>query len=393
VSAGVALPRAENPRVSILIAAFGSERFERCLRSLAGGLGDGASVEVIAVLNGAGPGLRSVASATEGLRVIDPPVNLGFPAGCNLARAVARGVYLVLLQDDGIIAPGWLEALVEVADEHPEAGLVGSVTLWPGGEKVMQAGQAIFSDGTLAEVAAGQSPDELDRRQPYAVDTLSSHGMLVRASTWDAVGGLEEEYFPLYMADATLSRQVWARGEAVLCAPRARAEHTRSSSTTPRFKSFLLNRHYEIWRARWAAEIATHEAPGGPDAAAMQRALDRVDALWRLARAGPETSSPPTPPYDPDGDEEQRLRAGIRFAGLAVDVRERYAETLEHALDRAEAELAQLREETAAELPYLRQRAETLDAIERGGWWRLRARLLPLLRLARRLREAHGSIT
>lgn len=77
--------------------------------------------------------------ATDGLRVIDPPVNLGFPAACNLARSVARGEYFVVLQDDGKIASGWLEALVEVADAHPEAGLVGSVTLWPGGERIMQA--------------------------------------------------------------------------------------------------------------------------------------------------------------------------------------------------------------------------------------------------------------
>ena len=55
MSAGIALPAAENPRVSILIAAFGSERFERCLGSLADRLTDRPPAEVIAVLNGAGP--------------------------------------------------------------------------------------------------------------------------------------------------------------------------------------------------------------------------------------------------------------------------------------------------------------------------------------------------
>lgn len=418
VSAGIALPCAENPRVSLLIAAFGGDRFERCLRSLAGGLSDGAAVEVVAVLNGTGPRLRAVARATNGLRVIDPPVNLGFPAGCNLARSVARGEYLVLVQDDGNIAPGWLEALVEVADAHPEAGLVGSVTLWPGGERIMQAGQVLFSDGSILEVAAGESPSGLDGREPYAVDTLSSHGMLVRASTWDAVGGLDEDYFPLYMADLTISRQVWARGEAVLCAPGARAEHSRNSSTKPRFRAYVFNRHYERWRARWAAEIARFEPPGGTNEAAIQRALARVDALWRLARPAPAPSTSPTPPYDPEGDEQQRLMAGIRFAGLAVEVRERFSETLEDSLDRLENELAQARVERlrleqelanagahaaelgaeldahreheaviTAELADLRGRAQTLAAIEAGGWWQLRARLLPLLGLAGRLRR------
>jgi GT2 family glycosyltransferase len=412
VSEEFALPCAKTPRVSLLVAAFGSDRFARLLRSLADGLSDRTATEVIAVLNGAGPRLREVAGAAHGLRIIDPPVNLGFPAGCNLARSVARGEYLVVVQDDGIIAPGWLEALVEVADAHPEAGLVGSVTLWPGGERIMQAGQVLFSDGSMLDVAAGESTSWLDGRKPYAVDTLSSHGMLVRAGTWDAVGGLEEEYFPLYMADLTLSRHVWARGEAVLCAPGAPAEHSRHSSTRPRFRTYLFNRHYESWHARWGADIAHFEPPGRTDEDAIGRALARVDAAWRLARPAQPPSLSPTAAYDPDGDEEQRLTAGIHFALLALEVRESFCETLEESLDRLEDQLAtahiersQLERDLAnargraadleaerdvhraheRELPYLRRRAETLAAIEAGGWWQLRGRLLPLFKFARRL--------
>lgn len=404
MSAGIGLPRAENPRASILIVAFGSDRFERCLRALENGLSERTPVEVIGVLNGAEPGLRAVADAADGLRVIDPPVNLGLAAGCNLARAVARGEYLVVLQDDGIIGPNWLEALIEVADAHHEAGLVGSVTLWPGGERIMQAGQVIFSDGSFREVAAGQPPNVLDGRQAYAVDTLSSHGMLVRANTWDAVGGLEEDYFPLYMVDLTISRQVWALWEAVLCAPGAFAEHTRNSSTTSRYRAFLFNRHYEMWRARWAADLPRFEPPGGTENAAIDRALARVDSFWQLARPASPVAQRPVPPYDPNGDEQQRLMAGIRFARVEVETLRRYANALEDNLDRIEQELANAavhaagmsaeldarREREppiAAELTSLRQRAQTLAAIEASGWWRLRARLLPLMRLANRLRR------
>jgi GT2 family glycosyltransferase len=414
VSAGIALPCAENPRVSILIAAFGGDRFENCLRSLAERLGERPAVEVIAVLNGTGPQIRAVARAASGLRVIDPPVNLGFPGGCNMARSIARGDYLVLVQDDGRIASGWLEALVEVADAHPEAGLVGSVTLWPGGERIMQAGQVLFSDGSLREVAAGESPSTLDGRGPFAVDTLSSHGMLVRAGTWDAVGGLEEDYFPLYLADLTISRQVWARGEAVLCAPNARAEHSRHSSTKPRFRTFVFNRHFEKWRGRWGDEVAQLEPPGVAVEDAVERALARADTAWRLARPGPAPSILPAPPYDPEGDEQQRLMAGIRFAGLAIEVRDSFGAALEENLDRVESELARAHEERTrleheladsvtgaaqlraeldvyrgheAELADLRHRALTLAAIEAGGWWRLRARLLPVLRCGGWLRR------
>jgi glycogen(starch) synthase len=56
---------------------------------------------------------------------------------------------------------------------------------------------------------------------------------------------------------------------------------------------------------------------------------------------------------------------------------------------RTNVEIARLREAVAAQeetLAFLHERDETLRRIEQGGWWRLRSRLLPLLRLARRLR-------
>lgn len=58
-------------------------------------------------------------------------------------------------------------------------------------------------------------------------------------------------------------------------------------------------------------------------------------------------------------------------------------------IGKLEVELARVRRQAVAgpgELESLRARAETLAAIEAGGWWRLRGRLLPVLRLARSLR-------
>jgi GT2 family glycosyltransferase len=392
VSTAVALPCADHPRASVLIAAFGADRFEACLSSLAESLPAGPPVEVIAVLNGPEAELRAVAARASGLRVIDPPVNLGFPAGGNLARSAARGEYIVLVQDDGRVSPGWLGHLLDVADAHPEAGLVGSVTLRPGGERIMQAGQALFSDGSVVDVLAGRPPSVLDGRQPFAVDTLSSHGLLVRASTWDAVGGLEEAFFPLYMVDLSLSREVWTRGEAVVCAPQAHAEHTRNASTRRRFREFLFRRHHELWLDRWGAQIADQEPPGDRDEAAIERSLGRADRLWRTARPGPRAVGQSRPPYDLDGDERQRLEAAVRFALLDAEAREQFAVSLEQSLDELEGRVGELEAESArrgeeiarasAHIGHvedeLRSRMQRLSAIESSRWWRLGARLRSL---------------
>lgn len=394
MSTQLTVPCAEHPRASILIPAFGAERFGRCLESLARALAAEPGCEVVAVLNGAGEDLRAVVARADGLRALDPPINLGFAAGLNLARAAARGEYLVVLQDDTVVHEGWLEALVEVADAHPEAGVVCSVGLYPGGDLVQSAGVVIFSDCTPQHARDGTHVAALDSLEPYAADACSSAGMLIPARTWDAIGGLDETFFPLYWVDATLAMCVWKRGEAVLCAPQARVEHTRGQSTPTRFASHLLVRHQRLFLERWGEVLDARHEPSddhGPDA--MDRALERARIAWGAARPGPPPGGAAPTPYDPAGDVSERLRAGLRFARRALDTSQGYALELEVALDAREAELQRAQRQAqappvdAAELARLRDRSDTLAAIEAGGWWRLRGRLLPLIRLARRLRQ------
>ena len=290
-----------------------------------------------------------------------------------------------------MVHPGWLESLAAVADAHPEAGVVCSAGLYPGGGTVQTAGVVLFSDATATHVREGEPVAALEALEPYAADSCSSAGMLVRARTWDAVGGLDDRFFPLYFVDATLTMRVWERGEAVLCAPGARVEHARSQSTSSRFKDYLFPRHRRVFEDRWRDVLdARHEAPDGHGPEATRRALERAQAGWRAARAGPAPSGPAPAPYEPDGAELERLRAGLRYARRALEIREDYSRELEAALDAREAELREREREALAaesERAWLRERADTLAAIQAGGWWRLRGRLLPLIRLAGRLRR------
>ncbi|MEA2195448.1 MAG: hypothetical protein QOG42_1882 [Solirubrobacteraceae bacterium] len=75
-----------------------------------------------------------------------------------------------------------------------------------------------------------------------------------------------------------------------------------------------------------------------------------------------------------------------RADGLAVSLQQ--AEAVLAARAGELAELREARTASAAELAWLRSRAETLAAIEGGGWWRLRGRLLPVIGILARLRRA-----
>jgi glycosyltransferase involved in cell wall biosynthesis len=54
------------------------------------------------------------------------PENLGVPENLNRAFSLARGRYLVLLEDHDLVAPTYLEAALAILERHPGVGFVGS---------------------------------------------------------------------------------------------------------------------------------------------------------------------------------------------------------------------------------------------------------------------------
>ena len=384
------LPADPQPRASILIAAFNPPTFGRCVRSLARHLPSDASCEVIATLNGPSDALLESAQGARGLRTIDTPVNLGLAAGANLARDAARGELLVLVQDDAEIEAGWLEALVGAADEHRDAGAVGGLVCWPDGDRVQTAGLVLWDDCSHSEVGADTRPADWDEREPFAVDYASSSSLLVRADTWDEIGGLDDSFFPAGHVDADLAMRIRRSGRPVLIEPRARSRHRRGASSTERFKRFIAVRNALLFRERWGEELARTQEPrgeGGSDE--IERALARTAERRTALAAAREDDGGHAPPA------ARRPGAGrpdpVAFAVRHIELHREHEADLEPAVDRLEAEVAELWQRVNELIATVEERDRQLAEITTGGWWRLRERLLPLFRGAgavrRRLRR------
>ena len=84
-----------------------------------------APVDVIVVDNSSGDGTVAAARAVPGVTVIERPDNGGFAAGCATGAAAASGDWLLFLNPDTVIAPDAIAALLDCAQQHPAAGIVG----------------------------------------------------------------------------------------------------------------------------------------------------------------------------------------------------------------------------------------------------------------------------
>jgi GT2 family glycosyltransferase len=249
------------PGVSIVVVAWrGAPYLFDCLRSVLSSV-EGIAYEVILVLNEPAPELESqVDELVRGTTILRSRVNLGFAGAVNLGAAEARGEYLVLLNDDAEVLPGWLEALVETADRRPDLGTVGSKVLFPDGT-TQEIGAVIWSDGSATNVGRGLPGDSVRYNFERRVDYCSGCSLLIRRSTWIELGGFDEDFFPAYYEDVDLCLRVRALGQSVWVQPRSAVTHRLSASTGGQYRSFLLEHNRLLLLRQWSETLAAHEPP------------------------------------------------------------------------------------------------------------------------------------
>lgn len=187
--------------------------------------------DLIVVDNGSTDGsARAVEAQFPTADVIPLSQNTGFAAGCNvgLRHALKSGAdYLLLVNNDTVVAPDMLEQLVAVAEVHPEAGLLSPVIYhFDAPDRVWSAGYRQRPVTLSAQPPAGRPEDGV----PYEVDWLYGCGLLIRRRVLEDVGLFDERFF-MYYEDVDLCRRAQQAGYRLLVVPAARMWHKVATST------------------------------------------------------------------------------------------------------------------------------------------------------------------
>lgn len=220
----VRIVRADEPEVTVIIPGYGKADYTlRCLKSLQD-TSMAVRLEVLVVEDASGDPSALQLRDVQGIRLIWNEQNLGFLRSCNKAAAEAKGEFIHLLNNDTILLPGALEALLETARARPDAGIVGSKLVYPDGS-LQEAGGVVWSNGDAANYGRHQEPT--DPRYCYAreADYVSGASILLRRDLWGAMGGFDERYAPAYYEDTDLSIRLQKAGHPTLFEPRSMVVH------------------------------------------------------------------------------------------------------------------------------------------------------------------------
>ena len=253
------------PVVSVIITSHGKvEHTLRCLASIAAWPSE-TPTEIIVIDDASGDPDLVLLELVRGIVLAINPTNLGYLRSCNAAARLARGEFLLLLNNDTQVTPGWLDALVGLLRARPDAGAAGSMLVYPDGS-LQEAGGIIWSDGSGWNYGRGGDPGRPDCNYVREADYCSAASLLVRRALFDKLGGFDEAFAPAYCEDSDLAFRMRAAGWKTLYQPRSRVVHlegvshgTDTGSGIKRYQ--LINQ--QLFAQRWAATLAADHLPSG----------------------------------------------------------------------------------------------------------------------------------
>ena len=252
------------PLVSIVIPVYGQHLHTyNCLHSLQE-YTQLERVEIIITDDASPEPAESVLKCVKGVRWIRQDRNSGFIGNCNAAARHARGHYLLLLNNDVQVTHGWLDALLAVFSQRPDAGMVGARLVYPNGQ-LQEAGGIVWQDGSAWNWGRLQDPENPAYRYLRAVDYCSGACLILRTSEWEQLGGFDSRYAPAYYEDTDLASRIRERGQKVYYQPEALIVH-HEGITSGTDVGQGIKRHQvlnqKIFYERWKTTLEAHRPNG-----------------------------------------------------------------------------------------------------------------------------------
>jgi N-acetylglucosaminyl-diphospho-decaprenol L-rhamnosyltransferase len=223
----------EPPDVSVVVVTYNALPWlEQCLDSVLGR-------DVVVVDNGSTD--ESVAFARgRGVRVIEQE-NKGMGGGNNAGMRATDGRYYFLLNSDAWVKGDGLDRLVEFADAHPEAAVVGPKLLNPEGtlQRSARGEPTLWRLATeylfirkLAPHSRRLNPlyrGEFAHDRTEEVDWLYGPALLVRREAADAVGLFDEDFF-MFSEEVDWMTRFRRAGWSIVFFPGAEVVHVGGAS-------------------------------------------------------------------------------------------------------------------------------------------------------------------
>ncbi|MBI3957702.1 MAG: glycosyltransferase [Chloroflexi bacterium] len=216
--------------VSVVVPVWnGQEYIDSCLTALLAQ--EYEPIEVIVVDNGsADASTEIVRRFVPDISLIENERNLGFAGGVNVGLRAAAGEILVLLNQDTVVQPGWIAAIVEAFLSDDSVGIVGCKSLYPDGSTLQHAGGFVRQDDAFAYHIGQGEEDKGQYEVLVDADFVTGAAFAIHRRVFDKLGGFDDQFYPGFYEETDYCWQARQAGFRVVYQPDAVLYHHETTS-------------------------------------------------------------------------------------------------------------------------------------------------------------------
>ncbi|NUP96813.1 MAG: glycosyltransferase [Planctomycetaceae bacterium] len=237
--------------VSIVAVSFNAlAKTQLCVEALRAAADPRHPTELVFVDNGSTDGSAEWLAEQPDVRLVRNTHNEGAPHARNQGLALARGRWIVVMDNDALVTPGWLARLLHHAQVDGRSGCVGPVS------NRAAHGQEVPFDGPTdpASLAAhAEAWAEANYRKGRPQNILTSFLLLFRREVLDTIGGFDERFSPWGFEDDDFTLRAALAGFRNRVAVDVFVRHeTYDDATKSARHNELLARNWARFSEKWA---------------------------------------------------------------------------------------------------------------------------------------------
>ena len=176
------------------------------------------------------------------INLIESQENLGFAAGNNVALALAKGEFILLLNNDTRVPSNYLENFISAFLSNPKIGAAQSKIVRMGDPDVLDSCGSFWTNTTLLyHYGVGKKQSLQKYNKPFPVFTNKGASMLISRKLIDRIGLFDNDFW-CYYEETDFCHRVWLAGFECWYLPSSEISHA-IGGTSVKFVNSVINYH------------------------------------------------------------------------------------------------------------------------------------------------------
>jgi GT2 family glycosyltransferase len=236
--------------VDIIIVNYNTQKYlKNCLNSIY--QNTEYPFNIIIVDNNSTDGSRQYLKNLKNIKTIINTKNIGCAAGWNMGIKEGNNKYIVLLNPDTIVTPGWLYPLVKTAVSDPKISIIGTKHV-NANEIVIHAGVIKENNKLINRSGVRDNPGIFSNS--IDIEAVFGACFMIKRDLIPVLGLFDERYF-LYAEESDYCINARKKGYRIVYCPSKIYHFERGAPMNPENRHFYHKKSIELLNKKWGEEL------------------------------------------------------------------------------------------------------------------------------------------